>query len=90
MGIYSEKIQCQFRLLPSDYEKIKELAKEYGLTFQKVSEILVLNFMRGNKDAINIIQKYAEQKKERKGKTFDDTERSSILDKIEKEGPYKF
>jgi len=88
MSVY-DKQQCQFRLHPSDYDKARQLASDYGLTFQKVMEILLLNFVKQNKEVVNIVKKYAQDKKENKGKTFDETEKSDIFEKILEGSPAK-
>ena len=87
--IAREKLQCPVRLSKADYEKIRELAAQQGLSYQKVAEILLLNYMRGNKQISLIVEKYAEQRKSKKGRTFDDTERGQILEELENVSPLK-
>ena len=58
-----DKDLCPIRLYHKDYEKIKARAAEYGISFQKVIEILVRAFMSGHKPSLNLVEKYIEENK---------------------------
>ena len=85
----SDKIQCPIRLYKSDYEKIKKLAAAEGLSYQKVVEVLLLNYAKEKKELVAIVRKYAEERKAKKGRRFDETEKSSIYDEIESASPIR-
>jgi hypothetical protein len=84
-----DRFQCPIRMNKADHEKVTELASEYGLSFQKIAEVLILNFIHGNKPVVAVIERYAEEKKSRKGRTFDQTERSDILEQIKQVSPIR-
>jgi hypothetical protein len=84
-----DKIQAPVRLYKSDYEQIKKLAAQDGLSFQKVVEILLLNYAKENKTVTSVVKKYAEERKASKGKRFDETDKSSIYDRIENLSPIR-
>jgi hypothetical protein len=87
--IKKDKSLCPVRLDKTDYTRLKLKSHEYGLTFQKLVEVFVLQFLKGNKDLTKIVEKYAEEyKTSRAQKTLDQVEIDNLLSYIEqKESP---
>jgi hypothetical protein len=85
----ADKIQCPVRLYEHDYEKIRTLATEEGLSYQKVAEFLLLQYVKGNKEVTALVKKYAEERKAKNGNKFDDSEKSNIFDQIMEVSPIK-
>lgn len=85
----ADKIQCPVRLYEHDYEKIRALASEDGLSFQKVAEFLLLQYAKGEKEVSTLVKKYAEEKKAKEGRGLDDSEKSNIFEKIMQVSPIK-
>ena len=80
---------CPTRLYADMYEKVKVLAHEDGMTYQKVFEVLMYAYITGERNARLIIEKYQEahalHKKTPDG--FDDLAREDILRIIEQQSP---
>lgn len=81
-----DKIQCPIRLYESDYKKIKEKAVLDRLNFQKIAELLLLEYLKGNKEIQKVVTKYAEERstKKRRG-ALDEMEAKELLRLIEEE-----
>lgn len=81
-----DKIQCPIRLYESDYKRIKEKVVQDKVTFQKVVEVLLLAYIKGNKEIQNIVSKYADEKNAKKRRySLDEVEVNELLRYIEEE-----
>lgn len=81
-----DKLQCPIRLYESDYLKIKEKIVVDKITFQKLVEVLLLAYIKGNKEIQNIVNKYADEKNAKKRRySLDEIETNELLRVIEEE-----
>jgi len=81
-----EKKQVILRLYPEDIPKIYEKAKNDGLSFQKVAEVLFRAYLRGNKEIMKLIAKRVEELgNKKKDGPLDSMERDELFRRIEKE-----
>ena len=81
-----DKIQTPIRLYESDYLKIKEKIVHDKVTFQKLVEVLLLAYIKGNKDIEHIVTKYADEKNSKKRRySLDEVEANELLRMIEEE-----
>ena len=81
-----DKVQAPIRLYKSDYDRIKEKIVQDKVTFQKVVEVLLLAYIKGNKEIQNIVTKYADEKNDKKRRySLDEVEVNELLRYIEEE-----
>ncbi len=66
---YKDKILHPLRFYPDEYKKIKHLADEDGISFQKLGEVLFRSYVRGHKPTKRLVEKYVENHKGRKKRT---------------------
>ena len=80
-----DKILCPIRLDKNDYAKLKIKCHEHRIAYQKLVEVLVLHFLKGNKEIIKLVNKYVEEhatSKQRRG-SLDEIEIDNLLNYIE-------
>ena len=85
----ADKLQCPVRLYKEDYDKIRALAAEDGLNYQKVAEYILLQYMKGNKEIATLVKRHAAERKAKNGSQFDETEKDDIFKKISEVSPIK-
>lgn len=87
MPISKEKrILTPIRLFESDYMKIKEKVAMDNVTFQKLVEVLLLAYIKGNKEIQSIVNKYADEKSSKKRRyALNEIESNELLKFIENE-----
>lgn len=87
--IEKNRIQCPIRLPKSDYDKVRAKAIQDRIKFQKLVEVLLLAYVKNNKEIDRLVQKYVQEKKAKKGKYLDEIEKNAIYGLIEEESPLK-
>lgn len=79
-----DKIQAPVRLYPDQYEKIREKVRYDGLSYQKLAEILFKLYLKNNKEVMKHVEKFVEQKGNRKNRPMlDEMESDELLRVIE-------
>lgn len=82
----NKRVQTPFRLNESDLFKVKELIAQDHITFQKLVEVLLLAYIKGNKEIKSIVTKYADEKSSKKRRySLTDMEANDLLKFIEEE-----
>mgnify|MGYP006921281378 CR=1 FL=1 len=85
-GYKPARILCPIRLPKDDLDKVKAKVIQDQLTFQKLVEILLNAYVKGNKAIADIVAPFADAKNAKKrGFKLDDLEVSEILTLIEEE-----
>lgn len=81
-----KRIQAPIRLNESDYLKIKEKIVLDNITFNKLVEVLLLAYIKGNKEVQSIVTKYADEKSSKKRRySLTEMESNDLLRFIEEE-----
>lgn len=84
--IKDKRIQAPIRLNESDYLKIKEKIVLDNVTFNKLVEVLLLAYIKGNKEVQSIVTKYADEKSSKKRRySLTEMESNDLLRFIEEE-----
>jgi hypothetical protein len=83
----NKRKQCPIRLWEDDYNKVKAKIVQDKLTFQKLAEVLFKAYLDGNKEILKLVEKYSDQKSEKRRRynQFTDFEADKILRIIEGE-----
>jgi len=80
-----DKVQAPIRLYPDQYEKIRTKARYDGLSYQKLAEILFKLYIKNNKEVMKHVNKFVEQKGNKKRRPMlDEMESDELLRMIEK------
>lgn len=83
---YRDRIQFVVRLTQEDYEKFKIKAHADQLSFQRITETLVLEYLRDNRHVMKILAPLERSKPNRRRVVTDDDARR-ITDLLERESP---
>lgn len=89
-GYKAERVNCPVRLNKSDYEKSKIKLATDNLKYQRLMEILFLEYLKDNKKIMEILGKYAgpENDKKRTSK-LDPLETDQLMKLLETESPIR-
>lgn len=80
----TNRVQTPIRLYESDYKRIKDKVVQDKLTFQKLVEVLLLEYVKGNKEMQKIVNKFADENNAKKRRyVLDDVESNELLRMIE-------
>jgi hypothetical protein len=77
------KRQCQLRFSQVEFDRITSKAKEDGLTYQKLGELLFGAYLKDNKEVRRLVDRYTESKQDKK--QLNTLEKSDLLQLIEDE-----
>lgn len=83
-----EKKQCMLRFYSDEFDKILTKAKNDGLNYQQVGDILFSAYLNNNKEVMRLIRNFAESK-QKVGPTFelDYVEKTEIFRVLETNSP---
>ena len=81
------KKQCQLRFYPDEFERIKSNGKEDGVNYQQLGEILFGHYLKGNKEIMRLVKKFAISKKGKTGSHFDEIEKHDLFRILENNSP---
>jgi hypothetical protein len=84
--------QCQLRLWEDDWKRLEAKVVVDGVTYQKIGELLLLEYLNGNKEIMKIVEKYKndkEAKKKRRHNSFDNLQLNELTKIIEQESPFE-
>jgi len=80
------KEQHPVRIYRDTWEKLKVKTDTDGLSFQKLTEILLQAYLKGNKEVTRLVTSFAEKKGLRKNRSsLDEMEADELLRLIEEE-----
>ena len=84
----SKRKQVLFRLHEDQIENLKAKIARDQISFQKIFELLVRNYMNDGKEIMSIIERYKGDKQVKKSRYgFSEIETDAILKRIEKMSP---
>lgn len=82
----NKKKLVPFRLFPEDLLKIQQKIVQDKVTFQKLVEVLLLAYLKDNKEIKKIVAKYADEKSSKRRRNhLNDVEVNDLLKYIEEE-----
>ena len=81
------KKQCQIRFYPDEFERIQLKAKEDGLNYQQLGELLFGAYLKSNKEVMRLVKRFVMSKKDKTPSRFDDMERNDLFRLLENNSP---
>ena len=87
-----KKVMHPVRIYDDDWEKLKVKTKVDGLSFQKLTEVLLRGYLKNNKEIRRLVGDFVDKNGTRKSRSgLDDMEADELLRLIEEEhSPIRF
>ena len=90
VNLSSKKVQVLFRIWAEELLLLKKKLTTDGITLQKLYEILTKYYLNDNKEIMNIVEKHANDKTNKKKRySISEMEADDILNYIERNSPLK-